>query len=129
LTIGRTAIQDVTNDTTIEATNLNVQGGNALNKKVGQTLAAGRPIRNMLGTLRDFKTNRTRFEVTTNPSDAMERRIDRLLKIVKELSNKCRAQDDQITDLKKYMSDAWDEVSIPMQPVSDDHNRCSHQGN
>jgi hypothetical protein len=35
---GFTAIQDVTNDTTIEATNLNAEGGNAMKKHVGQTL-------------------------------------------------------------------------------------------
>jgi hypothetical protein len=40
----------------------------------------------------------------------MERKIDRLLTIVEELSNKCRAQEDQITDLKKYVSDARDEI-------------------
>jgi hypothetical protein len=39
---GSTAIQDVTNETTIEATNLKVVGGNAMKTKVGQTLAGGR---------------------------------------------------------------------------------------
>jgi hypothetical protein len=85
---GSTAIQDITNDTTIEATNLNVEGGNALKKKVGHTLTTVRPIRNKLGTLGGFKTTRPRIEVTTKPSDAMERKIDRLLTIVEELSNK-----------------------------------------
>jgi hypothetical protein len=33
---GCTAVQDVTNDTTIEATNLNVEGGNAMKKKWGR---------------------------------------------------------------------------------------------
>jgi hypothetical protein len=114
---GSTAIQDVTNETTIDATNLNVEGGNAMKKKVGQTLAGGRPIRNKLGTLDGFKTNRTRIEVTTKPSDVMERKIDRRLTIVEEFSNKCRAQEDQITDLKKYVSDAWDEVITNQEEV------------
>jgi hypothetical protein len=114
---GSTAIQDVANETTIEATNLNVEGGNAMKKKVGQTLAGGRPIRNKLGTLGGFKTNRTRIEVTTKPSDAMERKIDRLLTIVEELSNKCRAQEDQITDFKKYVSDARDEIITNQEEV------------
>jgi hypothetical protein len=114
---GSTAIQDVTNETTIEATNLNVEGGNAMKKKVGQTLAGGRPIRNKLGTLGGFKTNRTRIEVTTKPSDAMERNIDRLLTIFEELSNKCRAQEDQITDLNKYVSDARDEIITNQEEV------------
>jgi hypothetical protein len=114
---GSTAIQDVTNETTIEATNLNVEGGNAMKKKVGQTLAVGRPIRNKLGTLGGFKTHRTRIEVTTKPSDAMERQIDRRLTIVEELSNKCRAQEDQITDLKKYVSDARDEIITNQEEV------------
>jgi hypothetical protein len=35
---GSTAIQDVTNETTIDATNLNVEGGNVMKKNVGQTL-------------------------------------------------------------------------------------------
>jgi hypothetical protein len=30
-----TAIQDVTNETTIEATNLNIEGSNVMKKKVG----------------------------------------------------------------------------------------------
>jgi hypothetical protein len=107
---GSTAIQDVTNVTTIEATNLNVEGGNAMKKKVGHTLAGGRPIRNKLGTRGGFKTNRTTIEVTTKPSDAMERNIARLLTIVEEVSNKCRAQEDQIIGLKKYVSDARDEI-------------------
>jgi hypothetical protein len=94
----------------IEATNLNVEGGNAMKKKVGQTVAVGRPIRNKLGTLGGFKTHRTRIEVTTKPSEAMERKIDRLLTIVEELRNKYRTQEDQITDLKKYLSDALDEI-------------------
>jgi hypothetical protein len=34
-----TAIQDVTNDTTIETTNLNIEDGNAMKKIEGQTLA------------------------------------------------------------------------------------------
>jgi hypothetical protein len=41
---GSTAIQDVTNETMIEATNFNVEGSNAMKKKVGQTLVVGRPI-------------------------------------------------------------------------------------
>jgi hypothetical protein len=85
---GSTAIQDVTNETTIEATKLNGGGGNAMVNKVGQTLAGGRPIRNNLGTLGGFKTNRARIEVTTKQPDAMERKMDRLLTIVEELSNK-----------------------------------------
>jgi hypothetical protein len=32
------------------------------------------------------------------------------LTIVEELSHKCRAQEDQITELKKYMSDALDDI-------------------
>jgi hypothetical protein len=101
----------------IEATNVNVEGGNAMKKTVGQTLAGGRPIRNKLGTLGGFKTNRTTIEVTTKPSDAMERKIDRLLTIVEELSNKCRAQEDQITDLKKYVSDARDDLITNQEEV------------
>jgi hypothetical protein len=112
-----TVIQDVTNETTIEATNLNVEGGNVMKKTVRQTLAGGRPIRNKLGTLGGFKTNQTIIEVTTKPSDVMERKIDRLLTIVEELSNKCRAQDDQITDLKKYVSDARDEIITNQEEV------------
>jgi hypothetical protein len=98
---GSTAIQDITNETTIEATNLNVEDGNAMKKQVGQTLAGGRPIRNKLGTLGGFKTNQTRIEVTMKLSDATERKINRLLTIVEELSNNCRTQEDQITDLNK----------------------------
>jgi hypothetical protein len=87
---GSTANQDFKNDkATIEATNLNVEGGNAMKKKVGQTLTAGQTIQNKLGTRGGFKTNRTRIEVTTKPFDAMKRKIDRLLTIVEELSNKC----------------------------------------
>jgi hypothetical protein len=84
-----TAIQDVTNETTIEVTNLNIEDGNEMKKNVGQTRAGVQSIRNKLGTRGGFKTNRTRIEVTTKPSDSIERKIDRLLKIVEELSNKC----------------------------------------
>jgi hypothetical protein len=105
---GSTAIQDITNETTIEGTNLNVEGGNVMKTNAGQTFARGQPNRTKLGTLGGFKTNRTGIEVTTKPSEALERPIDRLLTIVEELSNKCRAQEGQITDLTKYMSDARD---------------------
>jgi hypothetical protein len=47
----------------------------------------------------------------------MKRKIDRLLTIVEELSNKCRAQEDQITDLKKYVSDARDEIITNQEKV------------
>jgi hypothetical protein len=47
----------------------------------------------------------------------MERKIDRLLTIVEELSNKCRAQEDQITDLQKYVSDARDEIITNQEEV------------
>jgi hypothetical protein len=114
---GSTANQDVTNETTIEASKLNVEGGNAMKNTVGQSLAGGRPIRNKCGILGSFKTNRNTTEVTTKPSDGMERQIDRVLTIVEELSNKCRAQDDQITDLKKYVLDAQDEIIINQEEV------------
>jgi hypothetical protein len=85
--------------------------------KGGQTLAGGRPIRNKLGTLGGFKTNRTRIEVTKKPSDAMDRKIVRLLTIVEELSNKSRAQEDQITDLKDYVSDVRDKIITNQEEV------------
>jgi hypothetical protein len=47
----------------------------------------------------------------------MERKIDRLLTIVEELSNKRRAQEVQITDLKKYVSDARDEIITTQEEV------------
>jgi hypothetical protein len=101
----------------MEATNPNVEGGKALKKKMGQTLATGRPIRNKLGTHGGFRTNRTRIEVTMKPSDAMETKINRLLTLVEELSNKCRVQEDQITDLKKYVSNARDEILTNQEEV------------
>jgi hypothetical protein len=91
---------------------------------VGQTLAVGRPIRNKLGSLAGFKRNRTTIEVTTKPSEEMERKIDRLLTIVEELSNKCRAQEDQITDLEKYVSDAWDEIITNQEEVYQSRHAC-----
>jgi hypothetical protein len=115
--VGSTAIHDDRHDTTMEATNPNVEGGKALKKNIGQTLATGRPIRNKLGTPGGFRTNRTRIEVTTKLSDAMETKIDRLLTLVEELSNKCRVQEDQITDLKKYVSDARDEIITNQEEV------------
>jgi hypothetical protein len=47
----------------------------------------------------------------------MERKILRLLTIVEELSNKYRAQEDQISDLKKYVSDAHDAIITNQEEV------------
>jgi hypothetical protein len=88
---GSTAIQNVINDTMIKATNLNIEGDNAMMVTVGRTLAAEQPVRNKLGIQGGFKTNRTKIEITRQPSQAMESKIDRFLTIVQELSNKCRA--------------------------------------
>jgi hypothetical protein len=46
----------------MEDTSPNVEGAKAMKKKMGQTLATGRPIRNKLGTPTGFRTNRTRME-------------------------------------------------------------------
>jgi hypothetical protein len=89
-----------------------------MKKKVGQTLAGARPIRNKLGTLGSFQINRTRIEVTTKPSRAMERKIDRFLTMLEELSNRYRAQEDQITDLKTSVSDACHEIIIIEEDLS-----------
>jgi hypothetical protein len=88
------AIQDLTNETTTDATNLNIEGSHAMKKNVGQTRAGGQPILNKLRTLGGFKINMTRIEVTTKPSEAMERKMGRLLTIIEELNNKCRAQEN-----------------------------------
>jgi hypothetical protein len=78
----------------MEDTNSNTGVTKTTKKKTGPSLATGKKIRNKFGTVGGFRTNRTGFEVTTKPSDTMESKMDRLLTLVEELSNKCRVQED-----------------------------------
>jgi hypothetical protein len=52
----------------------------------------------------------TSIEILTRLLDAMEENNDRLFTIVEELSNKCWAQNDKITDHTKYRSNVYYEI-------------------
>jgi hypothetical protein len=120
--IGAMATQHKTDGTMMENTANTDEPTKRITKSMANSHIIGRSIRNKFGTPGSFRTNRTRIEVTTKPSDVMESKIDRLLTPVEERSQKCLAQDQKINQLTDDVSNARDHI-LAIQEVKHRSNQ------